>query len=112
MRAAFTRLHSATMNAATTADDLTARLEDADAVTERHRLSEGAVYAAACRRYLLLTGRQWRGETVTATTSTWGGQSAHRSRLTDTGWRCSCGAAGTSVDPETAHAEHVGLVSA
>ena len=110
MRAAFYRLHAATLNPATTPDVLAQRLRDADAVTERHRLAEGAVYASACRRYLLDTGRSWKGEQVTADATTWG-ESSHRSRLTPTGWRCSCGAAGTSPDPAAAHAEHVSAVA-
>lgn len=107
MRPVFSRLHAATLARATTTADLAALLAEADAFPERHRLSEGAVYTSACRRYLLETGRQWREETVTTASTTWT-SSDHRPRLnTDTGeWRCSCGVRGHADDPAKGHAEH------
>lgn len=105
MRPVFTRLHALTLTPGTTVLDLTRALLDADSFPDRRRLSEGAVYTAACRRYLLDVGRDWRTETVTAATSTWA-TSAHRPRLTDTGWRCSCGESGTATHPAAAHAAH------
>lgn len=105
MRPEFLRLHAATLTPATTPAQLAAALTAADGVQDRHRLSEGAVYATACRRYLLDTGTSWKAPAPES--AVWGGESAHRSRLTDTAWRCSCGAKGTSPDPGMAHAAHV-----
>lgn len=108
MRPVFSRLHAATLARATSIGDLATLLAEADAFPDRHRLSEGAVYTSACRRYLLETGRQWREETITTASTTWT-SSDHRPRLnTDTGeWRCSCGARGTDTDPAKAHNSHV-----
>lgn len=97
MRPPFYRLHAATLDPATTPERLADLLRACDDVQDRHRLSEGAVYASACRRYLLDTGRDWRAETVTADTTTWGA-SDHRYRersRSDGSYdaRCSCGAA-------------------
>lgn len=105
MRPAFYRLHALTLTRTTSVEDLADALRAADAVPDRHRLSEGAVYTAACRRYLLDTGTDWKAQQVTETTTTWG-QSAHRGRYTDTGWRCSCGEAGATPEPEAAHEAH------
>jgi hypothetical protein len=104
MRPPFYRLHALTLNPATTMDDLAAALQACEAVQERHRLSEGAVYASAQRRWLLETGADWR--TSDAAAAAWGGQSDHRPRLTDTTWACSCGARGDAPDPAAAHTAH------
>lgn len=105
MRREFLALHVATLTPATTPTQLAAALTAADGVQERHRLSEGAVYATACRRYLLDTGTSWKAPAPEA--AAWGAESAHRSRLTPSAWRCSCGAQGTAADPGLAHAAHV-----
>lgn len=116
MRAEFYALHAATLDPATTMAELTELLAAADAVAERHRLSEGAVYMSACRRYLLETNRSWRAEGVTEATTTWGGESAHRYRersRPDGSYdaRCSCGAAtvvfAADGPGQTWHADHV-----
>ncbi|UQS95146.1 hypothetical protein Pam4_03 [Pseudanabaena phage Pam4] len=115
MRPAFSRLHAVTLDRHSTPADLAEALTATEAVTDRHRLSEGAVYATACRRYLLTTGRPWvRTGTADATASTWGGASDHRYRLRarpDGSYdaRCSCGAAMvvfTPADGDTWHADH------
>jgi hypothetical protein len=96
MRPEFYRLHAATLRRATTAADLAALLRAADAMPERHRLAEGAVYVAAQRRWLMLTGTDWKGMQRQTGDTTWT-DSAHRLRIdTDpadgcTRWRCSCG---------------------
>jgi hypothetical protein len=57
MRPAFDRLRAVTLDPASTLPDLTAALADCHAeVTARWRHTEGDVYAAAQRRYLLMTG--------------------------------------------------------
>lgn len=109
MRPPFYRLHALTLDPDTTPEALSAALTDAQAVPDRHRLAEGAVFAAGCRRYLMDTGHAWHDEARTTGDTTWG-QSEHRSRLTATTWRCSCGAAGEADDPAAAHAAHVAQV--
>jgi hypothetical protein len=104
MRPAFYRLHALTLNPGTSADDLAAAIQACEAVQERHRLAEGAVYAAACRRWLLDTGARWHE--ADEATAVWGSESDHRARLSDDEWRCSCGERGTAADPAAAHAEH------
>lgn len=104
MRPPFVRLHVATLDPATRPGELAAALAACDAVTDRHRLAEGAVYASGCRRYLLDTGSSWKQADDGA--ATWGGESDHRPRITETTWRCSCGSSGSAVDPAAAHAEH------
>ncbi|MCY4726679.1 hypothetical protein NYO98_10355 [Nocardioides sp. STR2] len=104
MRPPFVRLHAATLDPATRPDELAARLRDAEAVTGRHRLAEGAVYASGCRRYLLDTGDAWTRAGDAA--PSWGGESDHRSRIAGDAWRCSCGDSGTAADPVAAHAAH------
>ena len=129
MRPAFYALHAATLDPATTTTRLAELLRAADAVTERHRLSEGAVYASACRRYLLDTGRSWKAAQTAEGATTWD-QSDHRVRITFApshhvgptagaawGWRCSCGeraelVAETEAGAYAAHTEHARLVSA
>lgn len=59
LRPPFTSLHAATMNRATTLEQLTAAIERAEAMPERRRLGEGAVYDAALRRYELLAGEPY-----------------------------------------------------
>lgn len=96
MRPAFYTLHAVTLDRHATPDDLTRALRAAEAVTDRHRLSEGAVYATACRRYLLDTGTPWTRAGDTGATATAWATSDHRYRLTDQDGtllaRCSCGA--------------------
>lgn len=111
MRPVFSRLHAATLAPATRVEALTVLLLEADAFADRRRLSEGAVYVAACRRYRLLTGTDWRASLTTASTSTWGGQSEHRARLGAGTWECSCGASGSDWDAAEAHAAHVAEVA-
>lgn len=112
MRPTFYRLHAATLTLGTTAETLTGLLTEADAFPERRRLAEGAVYTAACRRYLLLTGTDWKASQQAATDGAWGGQSDHRLRLSvavEGHWDCSCGYGGTARYPseaERAHAAH------
>lgn len=96
MRPVFYTLHAVTLDPATRPEELADALRAAEAFPERHRLAEGAVYASACRRYLLDTGTAWTraGET----TAEWGGESSHtyRERSRPDGSydaRCSCGAA-------------------
>lgn len=86
-------------------DDTAALLRTADAMPDRRRLSEGAVYTSALRRWTMLTDTDWKGAQHSAADTTWA-ESDHRPRLTDTGWACSCGDHGTSTDPATAHALH------
>lgn len=120
MRPPFVRLHVATLDPATRPGELADALRACDAVTGRHRLAEGAVYASGCRRYLLDTGTSWKQADDAATT--WG-QSDHRLRVLDDDvipqamWRCSCGAVGEWVRADShgaaysaaydGHAEHV-----
>jgi hypothetical protein len=66
MRPVFARLHTAALSPATSTERLTAAIEAADAFPERRRLSEGAVYVAALRRYQLLTGHEYQRAAVTA----------------------------------------------
>jgi hypothetical protein len=113
MRPEFNRLHALTLNPATSMDALAAGLQAAEAVQDRHRLSEGAVYASACRRWLLETGADWRTTQQPDGAATWGGQSDHRLRVRPAEggvvWGCSCGATGAAVDDSAAtaaHAEH------
>lgn len=106
MRPAFNALHAATLDRATTAERLAALLTAADAVAERHRLSEGAVYTSALRRYQMLTGTDWRAGQLTEQTTLWG-ESDHRYRETsrpDGSYdaRCSCGAATVVFTAQTA----------
>lgn len=126
MRRAFSILHRVTLDPATLPDELAAALRAADAVADRHRLSEGAVYVAACRRYLMMTGRTWKETQLTATSAVWGGSSDHRRKIDHAiiggvglvlRWRCSCGEVGyVGVNDrdgaEAAHAEHAGSFSA
>ena len=125
MRPAFYTLHAATLDRHTTADQLAAALRAADAVPDRHRLSEGAVYTAACRRYLMLTGDDWKATQLSDTATTWGGQSDHRLRVrrvegtlgpdTTVGgwtWACSCGTDGqrlysTEAEAPEGHGNHL-----
>lgn len=119
MRPPFYRLHAATLDPATRPGELADALRACDAVQDRHRLAEGAVYASGCRRYLLDTGTPWKQADAAATT--WGGESDHRPRYrmydepTPNGirgaWRCSCGSSGTSADPVAAHAAHTSAQS-
>lgn len=123
MRPRFYALHSVTLDPATTVEDLASALMAADGVQDRHRLAEGAVYAAACRRYLMMTGRDWRSEGVTAATTAWGGESAHRVKIRHAAiagvglmlrWRCSCGEEGLvgMADHDGATAAHEAHVAA
>lgn len=112
MRPAFYALHAATLDPATTALDLAPLLEAADAFPERHRLSEGAVYMSAQRRWTMLTGTDWRAGQQPEGAATWA-ESDHRLRvrpqvypLTGVVWGCSCGISDTAVDRETAEAVH------
>lgn len=66
MRAVFSRLHAATLNRSTTLEQLTAAIEAADAFPERRRLSEGAVYTSALRRYEMLAGTPYTRPAVVA----------------------------------------------
>lgn len=96
MRAPFYRLHAVTLDPAATVTDLVRALEATQEVQDRHRLAEGAVYASACRRYLLETGEHYHRPGQDATG--WGGESDHRYRersRPDGSYdaRCSCGAA-------------------
>lgn len=121
MRPAFYRLHAVTLTPDATRDQLAEALRAAEAVTDRHRLAEGAVYASACRRWLLDTGESWTR--AGDTTGTWGAQSDHRYRAPrpddPSGYaRCSCGAkfvpqGGAGGSAAEWHAAHVAaLVSA
>lgn len=97
MRPVFYDLHAATLTRSTTVAQLRDLLTRADGFPERRRLSEGAVYATALRRWLMLTGGEWKATQVTAGDETWG-QSDHSYRLRsrpDGSYdaRCSCGAA-------------------
>lgn len=114
MRPAFNTLHATTLDRWTTPDQLTQALRAADAVPDRHRLSEGAVYTAACRRYLMLTGEDWKATQQPEAATTWT-TSDHRPRTRWAGqgwqWLCSCGAKGTGMhhsEPAAlaAHNEH------
>lgn len=113
MRPEFNRLHAATLDRATTTDQLRVLLDAADAFPERRRLSEGAVYVSAQRRWTLLTGTDWKGSHQQPADSAWGGQSSHRFRSSvgELGeWDCSCGYGGSARCPseaERAHARHV-----
>src|SRR5690348_8420063 len=126
MRPEFYDLHAATLTPSTTTAQLAAALIAAEGVQDRHRLSEGAVYASGCRRYLLDTGTPWvRGGSTADTTTSWG-QSDHRYRAPrsddPTGRaRCSCGASfvphgaagGSAAEWHTTHvAEATGAVPA
>lgn len=104
MRPEFNHLHAVTLDRTATTEDLTAALRAADAFADRRRLSEGAVYTSACRRYLLTTGTDWKETQQAATATAWGGQSDHRSRIDGTpaygyGWRCSCGVQSETLYP-------------
>jgi hypothetical protein len=111
MRPEFARLHAATLRLVTGRDELRSLLEAADAMPERHRLSEGAVYVAAQRRWTMLTGTDWKAGQRTTGDTTWTA-SDHRLRIdTDSGcprWRCSCGDKGyvTLGDTQAATAAH------
>lgn len=115
MRPPFYRLHALTLNPATSMDDLAAALQATEAVTDRHRLSEGAVYASACRRWLLETGSDWRTTNQPDGAATWGGQSDHAYRLNsrpDGSFRarCSCGVVTYTFNRKDAddwHAAHL-----
>lgn len=114
MRPAFYTLHAVTLNPASTREQLADALRTAEAVQDRHRLSEGAVYTSACRRWLLDTGTDWRATQQPEHAATWGGQSDHRLRLRPAEggvtWGCSCGASGAAATDEAAtlaHADHV-----
>lgn len=111
MRPAFYDLHSATLDPATTPEQLAARLRAADAVPERHRLSEGAVYSTACRRYLLDTGTDWKAQAPDAAVWT---SSDHRYRERDGQGQCSCGerVSLTDTDGTTWHAAHTAHAAA
>jgi len=104
MRPPFYRLHALTLNPRTSQDDLAAAIQACEAFPDRHRLAEGAVFAAACRRWLLDTGARWHE--ADEATAIWGSESDHRGRIAGTSWRCSCGASGASEDPAAAHAAH------
>lgn len=113
MRPAFYTLHAVTLDPHAHPSDLAAALRGAEAVTDRHRLSEGAVYATACRRYLLDTGTSWSRDGDTDTTATTWTASNHRYRLdTRDGAlvaRCSCGGrqvVDTADDGTTWHDSH------
>ena len=110
MRPAFYRLHAVTLAVRSTPADLAAALRDAEAVADRHRLSEGAVYASACRRYLLDTGTPWTRAGDTGDTATAWGTSDHRYRLTARDgilWaRCSCGDRQAVDTPDAGDAWH------
>lgn len=119
MRPEFYALHAATLNRATTPQALADALRTAEGVADRHRLSEGAVYASACRRYLLDTGTSWARAGDTGDTATAWGASDHRYRLTDRDgilWaRCSCGdrqAVDTPAAGDAWHDRHTGTVLA
>lgn len=112
MRPPFYDLHAATLDPDTTAEVLEARLRTADAVQDRHRLSEGAVYMSAQRRWTMLTGTDWKATQQPDGADTWA-DSDHRLRvrpqvypLTGVVWGCSCGVSDTAVDRETAEAVH------
>lgn len=114
MRPAFYTLHALTLNPATSMDALAAALQATEAVQDRHRLSEGAVYTAACRRWLLETGADWRATQQPDNAAAWGGQSDHRLRVQTHGpyedgavaWACSCGVTGTAASEAAASAAH------
>lgn len=66
MRPVFYRLHSTTLSPAATLEQLRSAIEAADAFPERRRLSEGAVYTAALRRWEHMTGEPYTRATVVA----------------------------------------------
>lgn len=121
MRPAFYDLHAATLARGTTPDQLATALRAADAVTDRHRLSEGAVYASACRRWLLVTGTDWKATQQPPTATTWA-SSDHRYRAPvpddPSGFaRCSCGArfvphGGTGGSAAEWHTRHLAASAA
>lgn len=118
LRPAFLALHHATLDPATRPDELAHYLRTAEAVTDRHRLAEGAVYASACRRYQLDTGVAWRSVGLSDATAVWD-VSDHTYRLrsrVDGSYdaRCSCGAAVVVfAEPDGAlwHAAHLHAVA-
>lgn len=115
MRPPFPALHTATLDPATTALDLAPLLTAADAMPDRHRLSEGAVYMSAQRRWTMLTGTDWRAAQQPENAGTWA-ESDHRLRVrpqvypaTGWVWGCSCGVsdiADTREQAEAVHAAH------
>lgn len=115
MREPFYALHAATLDPATTAEVLGVRLRAADAMQDRHRLSEGAVYMSAQRRWTMLTGTDWKATQQPEGADTWA-ESDHRLRvrpqvypLTGWVWGCSCGTsdvADTREQAEAVHAAH------
>jgi hypothetical protein len=118
MRQAFYDLHAATLEPSMDGERLAHLLRACDAMPDRRRLSEGAVYMSAQRRFKMLTGADWRDSQQPADAATWTG-SAHRLRvrpqaepLTGVVWGCSCGVTDTAKGrsaAEAAHATHVAL---
>lgn len=107
MRPPFPALHAATLDPGTTAVELEPLLHAADAMPDRHRLSEGAVYMSAQRRWTMLTGTDWRALQQPENAASWGG-SDHTLRVraqvyphTGVVWGCSCGDASGVADDET-----------
>ena len=112
MRPQFSDLHRVTLDPDTTPDTMAHALRRADGLAERRRLSEGAVYVAALRRYTMLTGLDWRDAQQPDDADAWGGQSDHRLRIREQPgaawmvWGCSCGVTDTAEDRESAVAAH------
>lgn len=112
MRPEFYHLNGVTMTPAASREDLAEALRAADSVQERHRLAEAAVYASACRRYLLMTGKDWKAEQQPEGAAIWT-ESDHRFRVkTHHGMiaQCSCGASeNVCSEPDALewHEEHL-----
>jgi hypothetical protein len=107
MRPPFPALHAATLAPGTTGEILAHLLREADAMPVRRRLSEGAVYMSAQRRFKMLTGADWRDAQQPEDAASWSG-SAHTLRVraqvypqTGVVWGCSCGDASGLADDET-----------
>lgn len=112
MREPFYALHAATLDPAMDGERLAHLLRAADDMPERRRLSEGAVYMSAQRRFKMLTGADWRDSQQPADADTWA-ESDHRLRvrpqvypLTGWVWGCSCGTSDVAETREQAEAVH------
>lgn len=94
LRPPVVRLHAATLAPATTADQLAAALTAVEAMPERRRAAESAVYDSARRRYTMLTGADWREAQQPDQATAWvESDHRYRERQTPEGYeaQCSCG---------------------